>query len=380
MFKGGAFMPRRQPTIKKKNAGRKVSFRTRRVIFLLLMLILLNVGCKKKEEKVDERVMNVKIWTVENKSLRPFVSTIGTLKPFEEVIVSSEVDGIAKNIRVNEGTPVSKGMLIAEINETDYRLEARRAEAVLKQMEASLANTKYEYERKASLYKEELVTRQQFDDISARLTLADGELDRAKASLALAREKLSKTRIYSPLRGVVKEKKVTTGDYIRNGTALIVVIQPDPLKLNFTVPEKEVGKLKIGQDVLFRVDSFPGQDFKGHVKTIYPSLEEKTRSLQVEAVVPNRDNSLKPGFFAKVTLYTEAARDMVVVPVTSVVYDNARMKVFIAEGNLAKERNVKVGNKYGELLEVTEGLKKGEVIVVVGQNNLSDGVKVNVAR
>jgi membrane fusion protein (multidrug efflux system) len=308
------------------------------------------------------------------------VSTIGTLKPFEEVIVSSEVDGIAKNIRVNEGTPVSKGMLIAEINETDYRLEARRAEAVLKQMEASLANTKYEYERKASLYKEELVTRQQFDDISARLTLADGELDRAKASLALAREKLSKTRIYSPLRGVVKEKKVTTGDYIRNGTALIVVIQPDPLKLNFTVPEKEVGKLKIGQDVLFRVDSFPGQDFKGHVKTIYPSLEEKTRSLQVEAVVPNRDNSLKPGFFAKVTLYTEAARDMVVVPVTSVVYDNARMKVFIAEGNLAKERNVKVGNKYGELLEVTEGLKKGEVIVVVGQNNLSDGVKVNVAR
>jgi len=374
-------MLRRQPTIKKKNTGRKIPLRTRSVIiFLLFVMILLNVGCKKKEEKVEERVMNVKIWTVENKSLRPFVSTIGTLKPFEEVIVSSEVDGIAKNIRVDEGTPVSKGMLLAEINETDYRLEARRAEAVLKQMEASLANTKFEYERKAALHKEELVTRQQFDDISARLTLADGELDRAKASLALAREKLSKTRIYFPLRGAVKEKKVTTGDYVRNGTALIVIIQSDPIKLNFTVPEKEVEKLKIGQDVQFRVDSFPDREFKGRVRNIYPSLEERTRTLQVEALVPNHDNRLKPGLFAKVTLYTGEARDMVVVPITAILYDNAKVKVFVAEGNVAREKEIKIGNKYGEFLEIVEGLKQGEIIVVAGQNNLSEGLKINVAR
>jgi membrane fusion protein (multidrug efflux system) len=349
------------------------------IVFLIFMIVLI-MGCKKKEDKIEERVMNVKVWTIESKSLRPFVNTIGTLKPFEEVIVSSEVDGIAKNIRVDEGTPVSRGMLLAEINETDYRLEAKRAEAVLRQMEASLVNTKLEYERKAALYKEELVTKQQFDDISARLTLAEGELDRAKVSLLLAKEKLAKTNIHSPLQGFVKEKKVTTGDYVRNGTALMLIIQSDPIKLNFTVPEKDVAKLKIGQDVVFRVDSFPDQEFTGRLRTIYPSMEEKTRTLQVEALVPNRKNRLKPGLFAKVILYTGEARDMVVIPVTSILYDNARVKVFVAEENVAKERQVKIGNKYGEMLEITEGLKKGEVIVVVGQNNLSEGVKINVAR
>jgi len=374
-------MRRRQPTLDQKDSVRPITIRKELVLIVfLLFMMLLNMGCKKTEETVEERVMNVKVWTVENKLLRPFVSTIGTLKPFEEVIVSSELEGIVKNVRVDEGSFVSRGMRLAEINETDYRLEAIRAEASMRQTKATLANTKLEYERKASLYKEELVTKQQFDDISARLTLSEGELDRAKASLSLARERLSKTKIYSPIQGFVREKKVTAGDYVRNGSALMVVIQSNPIKLNFTVPEKDVGKLKIGQDVLFKVDSFPDQEFKGHVRIIYPSLEERTRTLQVEALVPNSDNRLKPGLFAKVTLFTEQARDVIVVPITAILYDNAKVKVFVAEGNVARERVVNIGNKYGEMLEIFEGLKKGETLVVVGQNNLSDGVKIHVAR
>ena len=376
-----AFMRRRQPLLEEKNMGLTVSFRKETVIMIvLLFMILLNPGCKKDEKTSEERVMNVKVSTAEKKSFRPFVGTIGTLKPYEEVIVSSEVDGIAKNIRIDEGTSVSRGMLLAEINETDYRLEVKRSEAMLRQAEASLANAKLEYERKASLYKEELVTKQQFDDISARMAVSDGDLDRAKAGLSLAKEKLAKTRIYSPLRGFVKEKKVTTGDYVRNGTPLLWIIQSDPIKLSFTVPEKEVGKLKTGQDVVFRVDSFPDREFKGRVRNIYPSLEERTRTLQVEALVPNHDNRLKPGLFAKVTLYTGEAKDVVVIPVTAILYDNAKVKVFVAEGNVAREKEIKIGNKYGEFLEIAEGLKQGEIIVVAGQNNLSEGVKINVAR
>lgn len=374
-------MRRRQPMVDERDSVRLVTIRKELVLIVfLLFMMLLNIGCNKTEEKVEERVMNVKVWTVENKLLRPFVGTIGTLKPFEEVVVSSEVDGIARNIRVDEGTSVSRGMLLAEINETDYRLEMKRSEAALRQAEATLANTKLEYERKSSLYKEELVTKQQFDDISARLAVSDGDLDRARAGLALAREKLAKTKIYSPLRGFVKEKKVTAGDYVRNGTPLLWIIQSDPIKLSFTVPEKEVGKLKAGQDVVFWVDSFSNREFKGRVRSIYPSLEEKTRTLQVEALSPNPDNRLKPGLFAKVTLYTGEARDMVVVPITAILYDNAKVKVFVAEGNVAREKEVKIGSKYGELLEIEEGLKPGDTIVVAGQNNLSEGVKINVAR
>jgi len=352
------------------------------IIFLLLLSgIFMSSGCGKNEAKVpEEKVMNVKIWTVEQKSLRPYVEAIGTLKPFEEVIISSEVDGIVMNVKVSEGSPVAKGMTLVEINETDYRLEVRRAEASSRQTEASLANAKLEYERKSALYKEELVTKQQFDDISARLALAEGDLDRAKASLSLAKEKLAKTKIRSPLQGAVRDKKVTTGDYVKNGSQLLWIVKSDPIKLSFTVPEKEVGKLKTGQDVMFKVDSFPDKEFTGRLSTIYPSLEEKTRTLQVEALVPNRDAKLKPGLFAKVTLYTGPSRDLVVVPITAVLYEDSLVKVFIVEGDRAKEKPVKIGSKYGEYLEIVEGLQKGETVVVVGQNNLAEGVKINVAR
>jgi RND family efflux transporter MFP subunit len=375
-------MLRRHSLSKRWNKGYADKFKGIAIISLLfLIFVVMNLGCTKNEAKVtEEKVMNVKVLAAEMKSFRPFVETIGTLKPNEEVIVSSEVDGIVKNLRVNEGSSVSKGMVLVEINETDYRLEVNRADAALRQAEASLANAKLEYERKATLYKEELVTKQQFDDISARMALADGELDRAKASLSLAKEKLSKTKIYSPLGGIVREKRLTKGDYVRNGSQLLWIVQTDPLKLSFTVPEKDMGKLKIGQDVLFKVDTYPDTEFKGRLGTIYPSLEEKTRTLQVEALVPNHDNRLKPGLFAKVTLYTGQARDIVVVPITAVLYEDSRVKVFIAEGERAKERPVKIGTKYGEYLEIVEGLKKGEMVVVAGQNNLAEGVKMNVAR
>jgi len=358
-------------------------FRTGAIIAAILLSAALFVtpGCKKAEQKaVKEQAVNVRVQKTETRSLRPFVESVGTLKPYDEVIVSSEVDGILRSIRVDDGSPVSRGQLIAEIKDTDYRLDTGRAEAVLKQAEASLANANQEYQRKESLYREELVTKQQFDDISARLALAQGDLERAKSGLALAREKLARTRVFAPMAGIVREKKVTAGDYIRNGTSLVSVIRTDLLKLSFSVPEKDVGSLREGQDIMFTADSFPGREYQGKVKTLYPNLDEKTRSLPVEALVKNHDGSLKPGFFTRVTLYTGPAKDTVVVPITSLLYDNSSIKLFAVEGNRAKERAVKTGLKYGEFMEITEGLKADETVVTVGQNNLMEGVLVNVAR
>ena len=343
--------------------------------------VSLNIGCKKQEQKVvKEPAVNVQVWKAENRPLRSFVESIGTLNPYEIVNVSSELDGILKTIHVDEGSPVTPGQVIAEVNETDYKLAVEQATAISKQAEAALANAKQEHLRKDALYREELVTKQQFDDIVARLAVAQGDVERAVAGLDMAKEKLTKTKIHAPMAGSIKEKKVTAGDYIRNGTFLVSIIRTDLLKLSFTVSEKDVGGLRTGQDVSFAVDAFPGREFRGQVKTIYPSLEEKTRSLQVEAVVANTDRNLKPGLFARVTLYTGPARDTVVAPITALLYDNSTTKLFVVEGDRAKERKVKIGRKYGEFMEIVEGLKEKEIVVTVGQNNLMEGVLVNVAR
>lgn len=364
-----------------KHDRQKVRVGSLILALLLTVAVSVSIGCKKQEQKaVKALVVNVRVGKAESRSLRPFVESVGTLKPYEEVIVSSEVDGILQSIRVDEGSAVSRGQLIAEIKETDYRLDAERAEAALKQAEASLANANQEYRRKEALHREELVTKQQFDDIAARLALAQGDVERAKSGLALAREKLTRTRVSAPMAGVVKEKKVTAGDYIRNGTNLISIIRVDQLKLAFSVPEKDVGSLQEGQDILFTVDSFPGREFRGKVKTLYPNLDEKTRSLPVEAQVVNQDGKLKPGLFARVTLYTGPAKATVVVPVTAILYDSSITKLFAVEGDRVKEKLVKIGRKYGEFMEITEGLKANETVVTVGQNNLMEGVQVHVAR
>lgn len=351
-------------------------------VFLCSVIISSLVGavaCQKKDTKtLEEKVFNVQTHDVVQKPLKPFIESIGTLNPFEEVTVSAEIEGVIRSVRVEEGSQVSKGMLLAAIDDSDYSLEVKRAEAVFRQAEATLENTKLEFKRKDALYKEELVTKQQYDDVTTRLSLAEAEVERAKASLSLARLKLSKTKITSPLACVIKEKRVSAGDFVRNGTPLFIIIQPNPLKLRFTVPEKDVGRLKINQEVVLRVDGFAGAEFKGRVNIVFPNVEEKTRTLQVEALVPNNNGLLKPGLFAKVILYTAGARDTIVVPVTALLYEAEKVRVFVTEGDRAKERVVKLGSKYGEFMEIIEGVKTGEKVVFMGQQNLSEGAKVSI--
>ena len=356
----------------------------KRLLYVFLCLItagslLSFTACKKKETKSgEEKVFNVQAKDIVKKPLRPFIESIGTLNPFEEVTISAEVEGVLRSVKVDEGSQVSKGMLLAAIDDSDYGLEVKRAEAALRQAEATLENTKLEFKRKDALFKEELVTKQQYDDVVTRLSLTEAEVERAKASLAIARLKLSKTKITSPIACVVKEKRVSAGDFVKNGTSLLVIIQSNPIKLRFTVPEKDVGRLKMNQEVILKVDGFPGSEFKGKVNIIFPNVEEKTRTLQVEALVPNSNGILKPGLFAKVILYTSGERDTIVVPVTALLYEAEKVKVFIIEGDRAKEREVKLGSKYGELMEIIDGVKDGEKIVAIGQQNLSEGAKVSV--
>ncbi len=279
-------------------------FINRQTILILIVFIIIGfIGCNKPPEKVRKQVaVNVRVAKAETRSLRPFVESIGSLAPRSQVTVSSELDGILDSIAVDEGVVVKKGQVIAEIRPTDYRLAVEQAAAQLSQSETGLVNVRQEYERKEALYREELLTRQQFDDITARVRLAEAEIARARSGLDLAKERLARTMIFSPLAGSVKEKRVTAGDYVRNGSFLVSIVRTDLLKLIFSVSEKDVGSLRLGQDVDFITDSFPDQKFRGRLSAILPALDERTRTLQAEALVANADGRLKPGLFARITL------------------------------------------------------------------------------
>lgn len=353
------------------------------MIPILIVFLVFSAGaCTKQEEKGKprERIINVKVGKVEKKAHRPYLEAVGTLFPLEEVVVSAEVDGIIKAVRVEEGAPVAKGTVIAEISDRDYLLEASRAEASVMQAEATQANVQVEYERKATLLKEELVTKQQYDDVSTRLALARAELARARASLALTRERQAKTVIRSPIDGVVKEKRLTPGSFVRTGIPLYSLIKLDPVKVVFSVPEREIGKVRSGQEVILKIAPLPNREFTGRISLIYPTLDERTRTLKIEALVPNKDQQLKPGLFAGVVLYTGPEREMLTIPASSLLSEKERQRVFIVEEGLARIREVVPGMTFGERIEIVSGLSGKESLVVAGGQNLIDGVKVNVAR
>ena len=403
------------------------------VLIPLPFLFFLN-SCEKADTKpaVEEKAYNVQVKAAEKKPLQPFVEAIGTLYPNDEVTVSTEVDGILSDLKAEEGTRVSKGMLLAQIDDTDYLLEVKRAEATVEaadsrlqqlvtgarpqeiqlakaeidQSLADLEKRKADRERAKKLFDGQYISAQDWDAARTayevavathqkakqnlglvtegprkeEIAAARAQLDQSKAALSLARQKLGKTKVFSPLAGVVRLKRVSKGEFVKNGNPLYIIIQSNPLKLRFTLSEKDVGKVKPLQEVSLRVDAFPEKEFKGKVTVIFPSLEEKTRTLMVEAMVPNPEESLKAGLFTKVILYTGPAKEAVVIPITALLYEEAKIKVFVEDGGRAKEKPVAVGGKYGELMEIAEGLKEGEKVVVAGQQNLSEGVKVHVAR
>ena len=343
--------------------------------------VLLGAGCTKKKEEVKaEKIINIKVITTQKMPVRPYVEAVGTLEPWDEVIISPEVDGIIKEIPVEEGFPVTKGMFLLKINDIDYRLGVQTAEAALGQAQAGLNNAKIMFDRMEALYKQSGVSKQDFDNASTRLDVSVQDVERAKAALSIAKERLSRVILRSPINGMIKQKAVTTGMFVKTGMPLLNLIQIDPLFLTFSVTEKDVGALKRGQDVTFFVDAFPNREFKGKVDIIYPNVDEHSRMLKVEALIPNRSLELKPGFFSRVKVYTGAQKDVVLIPITSILYEGTKARVFLNENNKARERYLKLGRKYGEMLEIAEGLQAGEKLVVVGQNTLTDGVNVRVVK
>ena len=165
------------------------------LILMITFIGLSLVSCKGVKKVEKENLVNVRVQPAEKKKVQPYLETTGTLNAYEEVSVSSEVDGIVRQLKVEEGSLVNKGSLLVEINDVDYTLDLKRSEAASKQAEANLDNAQAEYKRQEALYKEELVTKQQFDDITTKVALAKAALDGAKATLAMSREKLTRTKV-----------------------------------------------------------------------------------------------------------------------------------------------------------------------------------------
>jgi RND family efflux transporter MFP subunit len=202
-------------------------------------------------------------------------------------------------------------------------------------------------------------------------------LQAARARVSLARKAFTDTSVRAPFNGVVAERLVTTGDYVTKGMKVAIVVRVNQLRVQLTVPEQAMSSMAPGKPVTFEVDAYPGRQFEGKVKYVSPALQADQRALTVEAIVPNSEGVLKPGLFATARIEQPGRTAGVLVPAASVQTISGTSRVYVVAGDHAEERIVTTGERVGDLVEITTGLKAGERVATRNFAQLADGIKVS---
>ena len=399
-----------------------------RLIPLSLLLPLLALSCSRDKaakaapDGSKAQTIAVTVAPVEARDVQRRVEIVGSIEPDEEVTVYAQVSGYVEKILADLGDRVKAGQPLLQLDQADFRLQVQKAEAILRQTQAKLgaadgketlpddqqsavrqARANYEdaalwYERMQSLHQEKAVSRNDVDTARAKRdalkATLDGAMDQVRslrdqlkeqqALLDLARRNLGYTAIRAPIDGSIKQRDVSAGQYIAGGsmqnTKLLVMVQDDPLKLKASVPERFQGQIRPGQEVKLQVEAYSARDFTGTVTRVGPAVFSDTRTFPIEARIPNRQGSLKPGSFAKARVRIRVDRGVAFVPEEAVYYFVGITKAFVVKGGAVEERQVKAGDRQDGLVEVVEGVTPGELVATSRLSQLFGGATVQVVK
>ncbi|MBI5901883.1 MAG: efflux RND transporter periplasmic adaptor subunit [Deltaproteobacteria bacterium] len=368
----------------------------------LLAAYLALSGCSKEPAKTADSgqkaapaaVINVKAATAEGRAVDRSVEAVGSLEPWEESIVGSEVSGTVEKISADLGDRVKKGDTLALLDQREFKLALDGAVAAhqtdlkaVDREEARLADAGTTLKRYEELFKEGMVSTSQYDDARTKYDVAKAQLKEAQARSELsaskaeaARKHLDDTRVRAPISGEIKKRFVSVGEAVNPQTRLFAVVSTGTLKFRGTVAEAASPRIRTGQRMEVMVEAYKGKGFSGALTRISPAIDAQTRTLEMEAEVPNPGGVLRPGFFAKGTILTMKEPGVPFVPEAAVYSFAGVTKVFVIEGDIAHERQVRTGVRDGDMIEVMGDVKPGNTVAASGLSALYEGAKVSVIK
>lgn len=306
---------------------------------------------------------------------------IGTLKAYQGVDLTAEVQGTVKEVLFQSGEKVTLGQPLLQLDSEVER-------AILATAEAVRALARVEYQRGQDLIKRQAISKSEFDRLNA-------ELLKAEASVTQLKAELDKKRILAPFAGTIGIRQVDTGDYLSPGTSFATLQDLSRLYVDFFLPEQDYPQLAIGQNVRLSLAAYPGEVFSGEISALNPKVEETTRNVQVRAMLPNPDNKLLPGMFANLEVLLPGEKPQVLVPETAITYTLYGNSVYVIgeqkddQGAVVKDdkgqprlvverRFVETGERRDGQVLVLKGLKAGEQVVTAGQLKLDNGAHVAI--
>ena len=356
--------------------------------FLAIGLLLAALGaaaCGSRTEAESTatpvaRTVPVRTATVQTRDLVESLTLTGTLNPRSQVVVVSELSARLERVLKNEGDRVTRGQPLAVLDEADYKLSRDRATAMLSVADANRAHAKAEKDRADSLLKTGGITDKDHLSAEVAVQVADASYAQAASEVAIAERQLSRAQITSPLSGRVTKRQAEAGAMVQAGTPIYTIVDDSTFEFRAAVASGDFGKLKVGETVTVTADALPGFTTNGRVDRIAPQIETRSRSFEVVILVPGRPE-LVSGLFARAQVHVRDVPGSLVVPPAALVRDGAdpsRAQTFVVVGGKAERRDVAVGVEVADAVQVTSGLKAGDVVVVDPPSALGPGTQVQV--
>ena len=302
--------------------------------------------------------------------------SVGTVRAYESITVTAKVAGIVGEIGFDEGQKVKAGDMLIQFDAAERRAEIEQAVAEASRAEALRNEIAIKLERAQALSRTGAGTGAQVDDLTAQIKSLDGSIASARAQRKAAEARLEDLMIRAPFPGRVGTRSVSLGAYVAPGTRITSLDDLSKIRLDFAVPENLLGRLKPGQTVNATSAAYKGRIFKGSVATIDPRVDQTTRTARLTAEFDNPDEALKPGMFLSVALEVSTKDDAVVVPEEAIVSEGLRHLVYPVKDNKVERRVITIGQRQGGKVEVVDGLKAGETIVVLGVQRVRPGAEV----
>jgi membrane fusion protein (multidrug efflux system) len=339
-------------------------------------------GAAKSDTPEKVRGVPVRTATVEQRELADTLLLTGTLRPQAQVEVVAEIGARLVRVLKDEGSRVAAGETLAVLDETDYRLSHERAKAALAVAEANKAHAVTEKERADGLLKTGGITDKDHLSAQVGLQVAEASLAQARAEAAIAGQQQARAQVKAPFAGRVAKRHADAGSMLASGTALFTLVDDSRLEFRASVPSGDYGKVKVGAPVDVSVDALAGRRVKGTVARVTPLIDERTRSFEVVVQVPG-EKDLVGGLFARAVVKVGQVADALVVPPSALVRDGsdpASAQTFVVAGGKAERKTVAIGVETADAIQVREGLKAGDVVVLDPPVALGSGAPVEVQK
>lgn len=357
----------------------------------------------------------VKTGVVRELPVERTVTVLGSLVAYDTAVLSVKVPGRLETIPVDFGSAVKRGQLIAQVEQRDYQLRLKQAEAALaqarvrlglsptgaddridldqtsavRQAQALLDEASKNRERLAALVEKGFISRAEFDSADAAYKVALSRhqdaleevrnrhalLLQRRSELEIARQQLADTAIRAPFDGVVQTRHASIGEYLAEGAPVVTLVRMDPLRLRVEVPERAAPSVRAGQKVRVTVEGDP-DSYEGRIMRLGPTINEQNRMLAVEADVQNT-GALRPGSFARADIVIDEEDRTLTVPTSAVVTFAGIEKVLVVHSGVAVEKPVTTGRRTSEWIEVTAGVNRDDIIIIE-PGNLQSGQPVRV--